>query len=176
MDDPTMTHRWVATADSASRAAGAYAGLVARRPRLWVSMGVVGLAYGMLLALLGNHRGLADRVAWGVVFGAVSTAVLMCLVLALVYGRTLRQCRRQLRPGVVLESSFGPDAVHLRGPWVEARIQVAGLASVSRRGPWVFVKQRNSPVTSLWPGELFPADELARLRAGIAARTADPLV
>jgi hypothetical protein len=40
----------------------------------------------------------------------------------------------------------------------------------------VFVKQRNSPVTSLWPAELFPADELARLQAGIAARTADPLV
>jgi hypothetical protein len=173
MDDATTTARWSATTDSAGQAAGAYVGLVVRRRRFWVVLTLVGVGYGMLLSFLGGSQDPADRLARGVMYGALATMGLMALFLGLVYWRTRRRCRRQLRPGVVLESSFGPDLLMLRGPWAEVRIQFAGLASVQRRGSWVFVKQRNSGITVLWPAELFPTTELARLQASISARTAD---
>jgi len=65
----------------------------------------------------------------------------------------------------VLESGFGVNAMVLRGPLSESRIDYAAVRSLTRHGEFVFLRQRGVPVVSVFPRELFPDDAIARINA-----------
>jgi hypothetical protein len=81
-----------------------------------------------------------------------------------------RMFLRRLREGVVLEAGIGERVLVLRGPWAESTLSFDGIASVRSSGNWVFLNQIGSPVLSVWPAQLFPPADLARLQHSVQTR------
>jgi hypothetical protein len=172
VEDIPFTGRWVATRGSAGQAAAAFFRLTLRARRLWVLVVLTELALGSLLALsIDGRYDAATRVLWGLVYAVVPTLGLVGVGLGVGYLLNRRSFGRRLREGVVLESAIGQDFLLLRGPWAETRLAFDGIASVRTREDWVFLQQIGSPVVAVWPAELFPPPDLARLQRSIAART-----
>ena len=167
-----MTARWVATRDSAEQAAGAFLKLTLRRPRWWVFVAVVELLFAVLLGLsFDESSGAVTRVLWGAVYALVPTLVIAGVVLGVGYLLNRRLFSQRLREGVVLESGIGDRFLVLRGPVAETTLSFDGIASLQSSGNWVFLQQTGSPVLAVWPAELFPPADLARLAQSIETRT-----
>ena len=166
-----MTGRWVATRHSASQAAGALLRLALSRPGWWLFVAAVELAFALLIALSFDDRyGTPTRVLWGAVYALVPTLGIVAVVLGLSYLLNRRRFRQRLREGVVLEAGIGDRSLVLRGPWTHTTLSFDGLRSVRSRGQWVFLQQIGSPVLNVWPAELFPPAELARLERSVQPR------
>jgi hypothetical protein len=58
----------------------------------------------------------------------------------------------------------------LRGPLAEITLSFDGIASLRSTDKWVFLQQTGSPVLGVWPAELFPAADLARMARSIETR------
>lgn len=172
MTDTPQTARWVATRDSAPQAAGAFSRLTLRRPRWWVFVAVVELLGAVLVGLSVDERH-ADvtRLLWGLVYALVPTLGIAGLVLGIGYLLNRRLFRQRLREGVVLESVIGERSLVLRGPVAETTLSFDGIASLRSSGGWVFLQQTGSPVLGVWPAELFPPSDLARMASAIDMRT-----
>lgn len=166
-----MTARWVATGDSAKQAAGAFLRLTLRRPRWWVFVALVELLFAVLVALSFDDRHAAlTRVLWAPVYALVPTLGSAGLVLGLGYLLNRRLFSQRLREGVVLESGIGERLLVLRGPLAETTLSFDGIASLRSSGNWVFLQQTGSPVLGVWPAELFPPADLARMARSIETR------
>jgi ABC-type sugar transport system permease subunit len=169
VDDIGSTHRWVGTRDSARQAAGEFVRVLARRPWWWGLVVVLQLGYSVLFGLAIDERwGLWARVLWGTVYALVLTICLVVLILGVSYFVNRRRFQQRLHEGVVLEASLGEQSVTLRSPWAEHTLSFDGLSRVMTSGDWVFLKQKAVPIWAIWPAELFPPDDLARLQRGIA--------
>ena len=107
---------------------------------------------------------------WALAYGAVPVAC--ALTIGFLVGRRLtrRRLATRLIPGTELTSRFGPTAVELAGPLSRHELTYDGLVEVDRVDGWVHLRQVGSPVALVWPGELFPDDELERMRTAIAGR------
>jgi hypothetical protein len=172
VSDTSMTARWVATRGSAKQAAGAFLRLTLRRPRWWVFVTVVELLVTVLVALSFDEGYVAvTRVMWGAVYALVPTLGIAGVVLGVGYLLNRRLFGQRLREGVVLESGIGERCLVLRGPIAETRLAFDGIASLRMSGSWVFLQQTGSPVLGVWPAELFPPADLARMARSIEART-----
>ncbi len=158
MEPSEATHRWVAGPDAARDSAHALFSESLRRPRLWVALLVMVVSLTVLLLASGLSVGPAVVIGTG---GIAAGA-------GLLYVRVRRRFARQVPPGLALESEFGPDFVVLRGPSTESKVSFSGIDQVRRRGDWALLRQRPSRVTSCWPIELFPADELTRLQHAVS--------
>ena len=166
-----MTARWVATADSAKEAAGAFLKLTLRRPRWWVFVALVELLFALLVALSFDERYAAvTRMLWAPVYALAPTIGIAVFVLGLGYLLNRRLFGQRLREGVVLESGIGERVLVLRGPLAEITLSFDGIASLRSSDNWVFLQQTGSPVLGVWPAELFPAADLARMARSIETR------
>jgi hypothetical protein len=169
VDDMTTNHRWVATGDSARRAAAEFPKVLVRQRWWWGLVALVQVAYaGLFVLALDDQDSLAYRALWAVVFALVPTILIVMLVLGLSCVVNRRRFRQRMREGVVLEASIGERALNLRSPWAEHVLSFDGLSKVVSSGDWVFVKQKGVPLWGVWPAELFPPDDLARLQRSIA--------
>lgn len=169
--DTPMIARWVATGDSAKQAAGAFLKLTLRRPRWWVFVALVELLFAVLVALSFDERYAAvTRVLWAPVYALVPTLGIAGLVLGVGYLLNRRLFGQRLREGVVLESGIGERLLVLRGPLAETTLSFDGIASLRSSGNWVFLQQTGSPVLGVWPAELFPPADLARMARSIETR------
>jgi hypothetical protein len=172
VDEITTTQRWVATGDSASQATGAFLKLLVRRPWWWGIVAVIEVGYAALIGLtIEDAYSPLERTLWGAVFALVPTICVVVLVLGLSYLVNRRRFRERIHEGVVLESSIGQRSLKLRSPWAEHVLLFDGLSNVLSRGDWVFLKQKGVPIWGVWPAELFPPDDLARLQRSIAGHT-----
>ncbi len=172
MTNTPLTARWVATRDSAKQAAGAFLKLTLRRPRWWVFVAVVELLFAVLVGLSFDERyGALTRLLWGPVYALVPTLGIAGLVLGIGYLLNRRLFSRRLHEGVVLESGIGERFLVLRGPVAETTLSFDGIASLRSSGDWVFLQQTGSPVLGVWPAELFPPADLARMARTIEMRT-----
>lgn len=169
MADIPFTRRWVATRASSRRAARAALWLGLRH-RAWRFALVLEAVFALLLYLLFTSLAGLDRVKVSVAFALVPTLAVLTLLVLQNYLVTRVQFRRRLRPGVVLESGFGDDAVALRGPWADVTLRFDGIAWVRRAGGWVFLQQKGAPVPAVWPAQLFGTDDLDRLQRHVAGR------
>jgi hypothetical protein len=168
-----MTGRWVARGDSADQAARAFIKLTLRRPGWWVYVAVVEMVIALWLGYSFDDRSsMAARVVWGPVFAVVPALGIAAVSLGVAYLLNRRVFGQRLREGAVFEAGIGERSLALRGPWAESNLSFDGLAWVRSSGDWVFLKQKGSPVISVWPAALFPAADLARLELTVAARTA----
>ena len=171
--DIPITERWVATRESAKDAADAFLWLALRRRRFWVLLAAIELVLALLLVLLFDERySPATRVFWAPVYALVPTLVVAVLTLGVGHVLNRRTFRRRLREGVVLESGIGERALVLRGPWSESTLSFDGIASVRSSGQWVFLQQIGVPLVGIWPAELFPPADLARLEHSVETRRA----
>jgi hypothetical protein len=158
METSGSTHRWVAGRGDARACANAVFAGALRQARLWVFLGVLVVGLALYLHATGVRLGSA------LLLSGLWMPVAMAAFLALRYVAARRRLGRQLPPGLVLESEFGPDFVVLRGPLTESRIQFVGIEWVRRRGDWVLLRQSRSRALSCWPIALFPTAELARIQ------------
>ncbi|GHH79655.1 hypothetical protein GCM10017772_45850 [Promicromonospora soli] len=166
-----MTGRWVATRYSAGQAAGAFLRLTLVRPVWWLFVAGIELALALLIGISFDDRyGTLTRVLWGPVYALVPTLGIVVVVLGLSYLVNRRRFRQRLREGVVLEGGIGAHFLVLHSPWAQTTLSFDGLASVRSRGQWVFLQQIGSPVVNVWPAELFPPAELARLERSVQPR------
>ena len=161
-----FTERFVADAGTARRLARAFVSERLRLRRIWILFGLVLLVMAAILILgMDPDFRLGVRVAWALIFATVPTTLLIAGFAALAYALTLRGARVRLFDGAVLESGFGANAMVLRGPLSESRIDYAAVTSATRHGDFVFLRQRGIPVVSVFPRELFPDDAIARINA-----------
>jgi hypothetical protein len=165
MEAPGTTYRWVAGRGDARACANALFAPVLLRRRLWAVFGVSVVAWACVVW----GSGAAPLVA--VVFGVAWAVVVLAAVLGFIYAATRRRTRRQLAPGLALESEFADDSVVLRGTWTESRVAFAGIERIRRSGDWVLLRQLPSRMLSCWPAALFPDEELARVETAIAERS-----
>jgi hypothetical protein len=169
VDDITTAQRWVATDESARQAAGAFLQLLVRRPWWWGVVAAVEVGYAALIGLtIEDGYSPLERALWGAVFALVPTICVVVLVLGLSHLVNRRRFRERIHAGVVLESSIGQHALNLRSPWAEHVLLFEGLSNVRSSGDWVFLKQKGVPIWGVWPAELFPPGDLARLQRSIA--------
>jgi hypothetical protein len=172
VDDTETTRRWVATPDSARRAAAEFLKLLVRRPWWWGLLGMVEVLYAMLLALsFPSDMGPVSRVVWGALLALVPTLCLGLVLLGISYAMNRRRFRERLYADVVLEAGVAERSLVLRSPWAEHVISFDGLAQVVRSGDWVFLKQKGVPLWGIWPAALFLPEDLARVQRSIAARS-----
>jgi hypothetical protein len=161
-----FTERFVADPGTARRLASAFAAERLRNRRIWILFGLVLLVMAAILLLgMDPDFRLGARVAWALIVAIVPTTLLIAAFAALAYVLTLRGARVRLFDGAVLESGFGVNAMVLRGPLSESRIDYAAVRSLTRHGEFVFLRQRGVPVVSVFPRELFPDDAIARINA-----------
>ncbi|MFC5731676.1 MULTISPECIES: hypothetical protein [Nocardioides] len=171
MTDTPMTERWVARRDSANQAAWAFLKLTLRRPAWWVYVAVVELLLALGLGYsFGDRSGMATRVVWGPVFAVVPTLGIAAVGLGVGYFLNRRMFGQRLREGAVFEAGIGERSLALRGPWADCELSFDGLAWVRSSGDWVFLKQKGSPVISVWSAALFLPADLGRLELSVGAR------
>jgi hypothetical protein len=158
------THRFVADSETGRQMARAFVGHAHRMKRQWMAYALF-LALFALIFLVGMdvRLSLQTRLFWAVVFALVPTVLLAVLISLLGYVRLIRGARVRVFPGAVLESGFGEDALVLRNPVSEVRINYAAIKSVTRHGEFVFMRQLGVPLTSIFPQALFPEDAIVRI-------------
>jgi hypothetical protein len=171
VDDTTKVRRWVGGPDSAGEAAQEFVKVLVRQPWWWGLVALVEVGCALLLGLsFDDQFGPLERALWGAVYALVPTLCVVVFVLTLGYFVNRRRFRERIREGVVLEASLGERSLTLRSPWAEHALSFDGLSKVLRSGDWIFLKQRGVPIWAVWPAELFPPEDLARLRRGIAGQ------
>jgi heme/copper-type cytochrome/quinol oxidase subunit 4 len=158
------THRFVADSETGPKMARAFVGRAHRMKRQWIAY-VLFLVLFTLLFLTGMdvRYSLQTRLVWAVMFALVPTLLLAVVISLLAYVRLIRGARIRVFPGAVLESGFGEDAMVLRNPVSEVRINYAAIKSVTPGGEFVFMRQLGLPLTSIYPRELFPDAAIARI-------------
>lgn len=170
VDQQPRTYRWVADDTSVHSAARAFQRAAVRRPRWWLRLLLIEVVLAYLIAdAFGSHHGRGGRVVFGLVEALLPTMLIAMAILGATQRATVRRLLPRLTPGVALESSFGPTSIELRGPRSETTLPFRDLDSIARDGEWVRIAVRGSPDLAIWPGALFPPDELERVREGIGA-------
>lgn len=163
-----MTHRWVAPPAAADSAARSFVRALLRRRSTWLLFGVLWLASGYVMTLaLDEVVSPVTRAAWGYAWATAIWAVVLPPVLLLVHRANRRRFGARLGPGTELTSRFGPSSVVLAGPMSRSELTFAGLEHVEPVGGWVHLRQVASPVILIWPGDLFPEHELARMQQAV---------
>jgi hypothetical protein len=167
--DDQRTYRWVAGPDSAKAAARSFARGNVRRRRwaialLWLGAGLV------MWSALGDDLDPVARILWGLAYGTVLSACAFGIGTRI--GRLLNRRRfaQRLAPGTEITSRFGDTSVELAGPLSRHELAYDGVVHVERIDGWVHLRQLGSPVSVVWPGDLFPDEEIERMRSHVAAR------
>ena len=169
MDEETTTYRWVAGPGSARAAARSFTvGSLRRRAGLIVVLWLLGGVF--MWTTLSDELAPLARVLWALAYGTVLIACALAVGHAIGRHLTRRRFAKRLTPGVELTSRFGPTAVELSGPLSRHELSYDGLVRVERVDGWVHLHQVGSPVALVWPGELFPDDELERMQHLVADR------
>lgn len=169
--DHVVTRRWVASPTAAEHAARSHLRARLGNRRSWLFLAVLWLVSGLGLSIVTDEApSVAGRAAWGY----ASVTVIWLFVLPVVLWLTHRANRRRfgvrLGPGAELTSRFGPSSVELAGELSRSELAFADLEHVERVGGWVHLRQVGSPLTLIWPGDLFPDRELDRMRQAITER------
>ena len=159
------THRFVATADSRSRLARAAVGQLNRSIRTWVfySVAMVGFVV-VTFSGMDPRFSVGVRILWSFIYGLVPMLFVVVVVMGVYYARCLRASQGRLSEGAVTETGFGDDAFVFRNPLESGRISFRSIRTVKRRRDVVFVHRQGMPVPSVWPGDLFPDNEVERIR------------
>lgn len=169
MDD-AVTHRWVASPTSAADAARSFArGNLRRRRAVFVVLWL--LTSVPMWTSLDDGLDPVARVLWALAYAGVLVGC--ALTIGVLVGRhlTRRRFAARLSAGTELTSRFTPSTVELRGPLARHELSYDGLVHVERVDGWVHIRQLGSPVSLVWPGELFPDPDLRRMQDVIAARS-----
>jgi hypothetical protein len=174
VEDPgTETNRWVADRGAAGRAATALQVQELRRGRLLFLFALT--TVGLTLLLMTAGRTSSDH---NVVLAFLSSFALTSFLFGSAIGIAHLQRRRvmkdQLVPGLELTSRFGPDYVVLEGPSSQTTLQFDGFVRLEVVRGWVLLRQRHRRVQSMFPVELFPCDDLGRLRLVLAGLQVTP--
>jgi hypothetical protein len=163
MTDPQPpTYTWVADRGTAWSAAYALTVLELHqlRFRLFATTVVIGLP--TLLVAVGTG-GDVFLLLLGLVlagFLLVSTTVIAA------WGRW-SMFRRSLPAGLELSTRFGPDHLLLRSRWTETTVWFRAYDRMDVVNGWVFLRHRDRRVRVVYPQELLPPDDFARLRLTI---------
>jgi hypothetical protein len=167
MDELGPAHHWVADRSAARRAATAMLVRELRHGRLpfFAAASLIGLT---LLFLIAGKTEEDHDPSLAFLFALGLTAFLVGCSVGIAQLQRRKIFRSQLPPGLELTSRFGPDYLVLITPWAEVRMMFDGFAAVEVERGWVMLLQRGRRVRSLYPQELFPADDLARLRLVVA--------
>ncbi len=174
MDDPgTETNRWVADRGAAGRAATALLVQELRRGRLTFFFVVT--TVGLTVLLMTAGRTSSDH---NLVLAFLSSLALTTFLFGSAIGIAHLQRRRvmkdQLPPGLERTSRFGPDFVVLEGPSTRTTLQFDGFVRLEVVRGWVLLRQRDRNVQLIVPVELFPRDDLGRLRLVLAGLQVSP--
>ena len=168
MDDQRI-YTWVADAGSAKAAARSFARGNVRRRRwavvlMWLGAGLV------MWSALGDDLAPVARILWALAYGTVLFGCAFGIGTGI--GRLLNRRRfaQRLAPGTELTSRFRDTSVELAGPLSRHELFYDGVVGVERIDGWVHLRQVGSPLSVVWPGELFPEDEIERMRSHITAR------
>jgi amino acid transporter len=170
MSEPiAFTERYVVGAGMARSMARSFvADRFRRGRRLWIFVGVF---YVLMTIVMVNgfdpDLGLGSRVFWAVVYAIVPTTMFVALLVVLTYTTTVRNTRKRLAEGSVVESGFGTDALVVRGPLSEGRISYASITAVTQHGDFVFLRQVGVPLVNCFPRELFPDAAIERIKAAM---------
>jgi hypothetical protein len=167
MDELGPMSRWVATPSSARTAATALLIRELRRARVFVLGAVLTVLLAVLLVTVGRTE--QDRrplSALAISLGCI--AFLVAIAIASAHLQRLRHLRAQLPPGLEMASQFGDDFMVLHRRWSQATLDFTGFAALEIVHGWVFLVRRESKTAVMVPEQLFPHDDLARLRVVIA--------
>jgi hypothetical protein len=161
------TQRWVADRSAARRVSTAMLLRELRRGRLLVFTAAILLGLTVLFLAAGKTDSDHNPVL-AFLFSLGLTAFLVGGSIAIAQVQRRRIFRSQLPPGLELTSRFGPDYVVMTTPWSESRMEFDGFTEVEVEHGWVLLLQRHRKVRVAFPLELFPPDDLARLRMVVA--------
>ena len=165
-EEIASTRRFVATADTPVRLARAFVAWRLRQWKPWVQYALVLLVFTtVFLSGMDRRFSLPTRIGWSLVFAILPTLVLVALFNLVTYLRTARAARVRLPEGSVLEATFGDDDFEVSGPLSDLRIRYRAVESVRRHGDFVFLRQVGTNVVNAFPGEVFPEEAVARIRA-----------
>ena len=175
VDDPgSETNRWVADRSAAGRAATALLVQELRRGRVVLAFAATTL--GLTLLLMTAGRTSSDHnVVLAFLSSFALTAFLFGSAIGIAHLQRRRGLRAQLVPGLELTSRFGPDFVVLGAPSSETTMQFDGFVRLEVVRGWVLLRQRHRKVQVMFPVELFPRDDLGRLRLVLAGLQVAPL-
>jgi hypothetical protein len=124
---------------------------------------------GLTLLLLAAGRTEDDHnPSWAFLFALACTVFLVGCSVGLSQVQRRRVFRAELPPGLEVTTRFGPDYVVMTTQWAEVKTMFDAYASLEIERGWVILLQRQRRVRSLFPQELFPDADLARLRVVIA--------
>jgi hypothetical protein len=161
------TRVWVADTSSARRAATALLIQELRRGRL-ILLGTL-LTAGLMVLLLTAGRTEDDhRPLFALLFSLAVIGGLVACAVGISQWQRLRVMRAQLPPGHRFEARFGPDHLVLTSEWSESTLHFDGYREVTVIRGWVLLRHRATRVQGMLPLELFPPDDLARLRLVVA--------
>lgn len=162
-------HRYVASAQTARQLARAYVDhLFRRRQTLVLFAAVFVLLAAIFLLSMDASYALGTRIGWALALAVVPTVIFALAIAMLSYARTVKSAATRVFDGAVLESGFGTDELVLRNPVASSRIQFRAIRSIDVRGEEVFMRQHGVPLVSVFPRELFPDQQLARIRRAAA--------
>ena len=170
--DESPTYRWVASRGSADDAADSYTRVTRRSPGTRPFLVALWTIYSAgFFVLFARVEPTLARTGAAVCAGGACVALMLAVVLPLGRTRQRRQFRRQLPPGLELTSQFTSEHVELGSPQGSTRVTHTGFDAISRQGDWAHARHAGSPITMVYPADLFPDHELTRLEQLVAERS-----
>jgi hypothetical protein len=115
------------------------------------------IVVGVLLWASGD-RSLGLPMLGGAVVGVCGTLHTM----------SARRWAGTLGPGVELRTSFGADSMTMTGPLSSSTVPYTSFTDVRVRGRMTMWKLRGAKMRCVLPVEIFPSDEIARVKAASA--------
>jgi hypothetical protein len=164
-EDVPFRYRLVATDRTRRELATAFLRWFVAQPRTWLLVDLFWVFFALLL-FSGMDEGFSvgARVFWSLVFALVPTVLLVVLLGAMIYVRTLRGARLRVHAGAVLESGFGEHTLVLRNPVESSKQDYRTIRSITARGDHVFIRRVGPAPVAVWPRALFPDEEIERIR------------
>ena len=98
---------------------------------------------------------------WQLVFVPIPLAIVLGVALRF---SIVRQVHRNLPVGTVLTTRFAEDALVLADGLVTSTIDYSLIREVEMDGEWVIVRSTRSGRAGFWPSQVFPKEELDRVR------------
>jgi hypothetical protein len=154
--------RWTADAQSATEASAA-CWLLLVAPRLIIMGGVLALVLTVVFGWSNDRGGDPDPWMHGLGWGLGYAALFTIAMAACGFVSTVRANKRRLPPGTEIVAVWNADSVLFVSPFSEVRLPLSTFSSVRVLRFWVAIKQSTTKSVTVWPRDLFPDAELARL-------------
>lgn len=170
-EEIAFVHESVATATTASEMARAGLRWRFRQPRVRRTL-VIGW---ILLTLLwstayDDDLSVASRLLSAGLFAGLFVVIVTIVMIPLGYVITRRNVAEICAPGTVMRSGFGSHDYVISNPMSSSRISYQGVRSIEVHDRFVFVRLVGSPLTRIYPSELFPPEEVERVAEVVAHR------